>query len=51
MTNKTKQVYIVIEVADISKVIGVYKTKAAAEKAAYSDSGVWRNIIEKPLEG
>ena len=41
--------YIVIELGDEPKIIGVYKTKAAAEAVAYADSTAWRNVIEKPI--
>ena len=42
--------YIVIELGDITKIIGVFKTKASAEKAAYADSKAWRNIVEKEIQ-
>ena len=42
--------YIVIELSDPPKIIGVFKTKASAEKAAYADSKAWRNIIEKEIQ-
>ena len=42
--------YIVIELGNIPKIIGIFKTKASAEKAAYVDSKAWRNIIEKEIQ-
>ncbi|MBR4319511.1 MAG: hypothetical protein IKP69_05610 [Oscillospiraceae bacterium] len=42
--------YIVIELGNIPKIIGIFKTKASAEKAAYADSKAWRNIIEKEIQ-
>ena len=42
--------YIVIELGDPPKIIGVFKTKESAEKAAYADSEAWRNIIEKEIQ-
>ena len=43
--------YIVIELAKgrEPKIIGVFRTKAAAEAVAYADPKVWRNVIEKPI--
>lgn len=41
--------YIVVELGKEPKIIGVYKTKAAAEAVAYADPTAWRNVIEKPL--
>lgn len=42
--------YIVIELGDPPKIIGVFKTKASAEKAACADDKAWRNIIEKEIQ-
>ena len=44
------KVYIVIETGETPKILGVFKTRAAAEKAAYKDAKAWRNVIEKELE-
>lgn len=43
--------WIVIELAKgrEPKIIGVYRSRAAAEAVACADSTVWRNVIEKPL--
>ena len=41
--------YIVVELGKEPKIIGVYKTKAAAEAVAYADPTAWRNVIEKPI--
>ena len=43
--------WIVIELARDAdpKIIGVFKTKKAADAAAYADAGAWRNVIEPPL--
>ena len=43
--------YIVIELAKGKepKIIGVYRTRAAAETVASADPKVWRNVIEKPI--
>ncbi len=43
--------YIVIEVGDPPKIIGVYRTREAAERVAYATSDAWRNVIEKQIEG
>ena len=43
--------YIVIEVGDPPKIIGVYRTREAAEQVAYATAGAWRNVIEKQIEG
>ena len=42
------KIYIVIEPHKDKppQIIGVYKTKAAAEKAAYIPGAAWRNVIE-----
>lgn len=53
------KVYIVIELgvtgeaggAAEPKIVGVYRTRRAAEVAAYADSSVWRNVVEKQVEG
>ena len=45
------KVYIVIELGTEPKIIGVYKTRKAAEAEAYKDAIVWRNVVEKELEG
>ena len=45
------KVYIVIEVGDPPRILGVYRTRVAAEKAAYKDSTAWRNVIERMVEG
>ncbi|MEE5994875.1 MAG: hypothetical protein V3G42_16875 [Oscillospiraceae bacterium] len=42
--------YIVIELGDPPKIIGVFKTRASAEKAACADDKAWRNIIEKEIQ-
>ena len=42
--------YIVIELGDPPKIIGVFKTKASAEKVACADDKAWRNIIEKEIQ-
>jgi hypothetical protein len=42
--------YIVIELGDPPKIIGVFKTKESAEKAACADDKAWRNIIEKEIQ-
>ena len=31
------------------KILGVFKTKSAAEAVAYADAKAWRNVIEQPL--
>ena len=43
--------YIVIELAKGKepKIIGVYRTRAAADAVAYVEPKVWRNVIEKPI--
>ena len=41
--------YIVIELGKEPKIIGVYKTRKAAEAVAYADPSAWRNVIEKPI--
>ena len=43
--------YIVIELAKGKepKIIGVYRTRTAAEAVACADPKVWRNVIEKPI--
>ena len=43
------KVYIVIELQDTPKIIGVYKTRKAAEAVAYRDADAWRNVVEKEL--
>ena len=45
--------WIVIELAkgDVPKIIGVYRTREAAEKVAYATADAWRNVIEKQIEG
>ncbi len=45
--------WIVIELTkgDAPKIVGVYRTRAAAEKVAYADPAVWRNVIERQIEG
>jgi hypothetical protein len=42
--------YIVIELGDPPKIIGIFKTRASAEKAACADDKAWRNIIEKEIQ-
>lgn len=49
------KVYITVELPasekDVPKIIGVYKKKSDAEKAAYSkEAKNWRNIIEQELK-
>ena len=44
------KVYIVIELAEDPKIIGVYRNRKSAEAAAYEDPHVWRNVVEKKLE-
>jgi hypothetical protein len=43
--------WIVIELAKDRepKIIGVYRSRAAAEAVACADPNVWRNVIEKPV--
>lgn len=43
--------YIVIELAKGKepKIIGVYRTRAAADAVASADPKLWRNVIEKPI--
>ncbi len=31
------------------KILGVFKTKAAAETVAYADQDAWRNVVEQTL--
>ena len=45
------KVYIVIELRDTPKIIGVYRSRKAAEAVAYENASVWRNVVEKELEG
>ena len=47
--DRSMKCYIVIELGKEPKIIGVYKTKKAAEAVAYADSTAWRNVIEKPI--
>lgn len=43
------KVYIVIETSKPA-IVGVFKKKADAEKAAYSSSAVWCNVVEKEVQ-
>ena len=45
-----KKFYLVTECSDPPKIIGLYRTKAAAREAAYNDptKEAWRNIV--PME-
>ena len=47
-----KKCYLVVELASgkAPKIIGLYKTRRAAESAAYTNATSWRNIIELPLQ-
>lgn len=45
------KVYIVIEIGkEYPAIVGVFKEKADAEKAAYSNSAVWCNVVEKEVQ-
>jgi len=45
------KVYIVIELgADTPSIIGVYRSRKAAEAVAYENPNAWRNVVEKILE-
>lgn len=45
------KVYIVIEIGKkCPAIVGVFKKKADAEKAAYSTSAVWCSVIEKEVQ-
>ena len=46
MKERSRKVYIVIELKAAPKIIGVYKTSKLAEAVAYSDSGAWRNVVD-----
>ena len=47
-----KKCYLVIELNNKPHptIIGLYRTRTAAEIAAYSTASAWRNIIELPLQ-
>ena len=47
-----KKCYLVIELRSTAqpRIIGLYRTRATAEIAAYSTATAWRNIIELPLQ-
>lgn len=50
---KGKKVYVVVEIpkdSDVPKLIGVYSSKSAAEKVAYSEARRWCNVIETTLK-
>ena len=51
---KKEMVFIVIELSDHDKdppkIIGVYRNRADAHKAAYADANAWRNIIEQEVK-
>jgi hypothetical protein len=45
-----KYVYIVIELSgDTPKICGVFKNPEDAEKEAYKDMSVWRNIVKEKV--
>lgn len=45
------KVYVVIELSDAEpKIIGVFSTKAKAEKIAYAPNRKWCNILEKTID-
>ena len=45
-----KYVYIVIELSDdMPKICGVFKNSEDAEKEAYKDMSVWRNIVKEKV--
>lgn len=48
-----KKAYLVIELTRNANptIIGLYRTRAAAEIAAYSTATAWRNIIELTIQG
>lgn len=47
-----KKFYLVIELngSPTPTIIGLYRSRTAAETAAYKDATGWRNIIELPLQ-
>ena len=51
MEANSMKCWIVIELAKDRepKIIGVYRSRAAAEAVACTDPTVWRNVIGKPL--
>ena len=50
--NTMKKMYLVIELhgGEQPIIIGLFRTRHAAEAAAYRDATGWRNIIELPVQ-
>lgn len=50
---KKRKCYVVIELPGgekMPRLVGIFYKKSDAEKCAYKDSAVWRNIYESTIE-